>query len=202
MTRDYAPGRRQNFPVVGVLSGVAVGAGLALLASVLLTPLPENEQRLVQDRPDPGALEAAPQTQSTGPSVPPKEQARFKFYELLPNFEIIPFSDPTSAPKPAPQSRATPTPRPTTQPAARPNPGEIFFVQAGSFRNKDDAEAQKARLALFGFAARIEPVTIPGKGRFFRLRIGPYDNIGSTRGVMERLAANGVESYFYRESSR
>lgn len=214
MTRDYAktPGKRP-FPLIPVLTGVAIGCGLALIGTVLLTPLPENEQRLIQNgEVDLVAEEAAREkarAQAT-PSLPPEEPARFKFYELLPNLEVIPFIDPTPAPGAAeptarrrpvessPQSPPTSAPRPQ-QRESTPISNERFWIQAGSFRNPDDAESQRVHLILLGFAPKVEKANIPGKGTFHRVKIGPLATSDQARNAMRRLAEKGVDSYVQRE---
>lgn len=210
MTRDYAKHGRQPFPVVATLSGIAIGCGIALLATVFLTPLPQNEQRLIRNpSPAPADGEVVVNREAK-PSLPPKEPARFKFYELLPNLEIIPFSDPTAAPtaqKPARPEPARPEPepaRPEPRPQAtaapqRPASGESYWVQAGSFRNAEDAEARRVHLILLGFAPKVEVADIPGKGVFHRVKIGPQADTAKAKDVMRRLAEDGIDSYFTRE---
>ena len=41
---------------------------------------------------------------------------------------------------------------------------ERFWLQAGSFANEAEAEDLKARLALAGWEAAIQPVNLPDKG--------------------------------------
>lgn len=215
MTRDFASRSQRRFPVIPVLAGIAIGCGLALLATVLFTPLPENEQRLLRNpgeatpTPEPTTVAAVRNAQ---PTMPPAEPARFKFYELLPNLEVIPFVDPT--PTAAPQrgsreatarseapARGDSTARANTPPPRTPAADERYWVQAGSFRSADDADARRAELILLGLQARVESVSIPGKGRFHRVKIGPQPDTAAAREVMQRLAREGIDSYFTREKS-
>lgn len=200
MTRDYAHTQaKAGFPLVGVLTAVALAAGVGLLASVFLTPMPENEERLIRDSElSPTQDAAQPQTVATN-ELPPEEPARFKFYELLPNLEVIPFTDPTPVPtqrpnKPASHPVATATPK-------TPRQGEQYWVQAGSFRDAEDAESRRVALILLGLAPRVEIADIPGKGRFHRVKIGPQANTAAVRKVMEQLAEAGIDSYFTRQST-
>lgn len=215
MTRDYAKGpEKRRFPIIAVLTGIAIGSGLALIGTVLLTPLPENEERLIQNGDVDLVVEEEKARQAAAkPSLPPEEPARFKFYELLPNLEIIPFVDPTphprstersanpareSAPAPATRPAQSERVRPTNSPSA-PTSGERFWIQAGSFRNADDAEARRVHLILLGFAPKVEAATVAGKGVFHRVRIGPLASSDQARSAMRRLAEDGVESYVQRE---
>ncbi len=214
MTRDYAKGHgKKPFPLVPVLTGVAIGCGIALLGTVLLTPLPENEQRLIQNGDVDLVAQEAAQEKSVAkakPSLPPEEPARFKFYELLPNLEIIPFVDPTPGPGPqnATRPRSEPSPRPAPTGASRPTSetptstataNERYWIQAGSFRNAEDAESQRVHLILLGFAPKVEVANIPGKGTFHRVKIGPLSTSAKARDAMQRLAEDGVDSYVQRE---
>src|SRR5690606_6285571 len=59
--------------------------------------------------------------------------------------------DSQSAPPsvPAPALPAVPT-VPAAPSSAVPSDGAVYFVQAGAFRSPDDAQAQRARLAMIG----------------------------------------------------
>lgn len=216
MSRDYAKGHgKKPFPLIPVLTGVAIGCGLALIGTVLLTPLPENEQRLIQNGDVDLVAEEAAKDKARAkatPSLPPEQPARFKFYELLPNLEIIPFVDPTPGPdqqstsRPRNDTASRPRPAPTgvsepatTAPAETANSNERYWIQAGSFRNAEDAEAQRVHLILLGFAPKVEKASIPGKGTFHRIKIGPLSTSAKARAAMQRLAEDGVDSYVQRE---
>jgi cell division protein FtsN len=78
---------------------------------------------------------------------------------------------------------------------AAPNPRpEVtgLFIQAGAFSKAEDAEQQRARLAMLGFAARISEREQGGRP-VFRVRVGPYETRDETQGPMDRLQAAGIE---------
>ena len=54
---------------------------------------------------------------------------------------------------------------------------EAFYLQAGAFQNAPDADNLKARLALIGVAAAVQTTTLPDKGVWHRVRVGPYTAI-------------------------
>ena len=85
---------------------------------------------------------------------------RFDFYKMLP-----------AEPAPEPQARE-PEKRKST-PTAR----EAFFLQAGAFQNAADADGLKARLALLGIEATIQTTTLPDKGVWHRVRVGPINSV-------------------------
>jgi len=72
------------------------------------------------------------------------------------------------------------------------NTKEIFYVQAGSFPNEDDAEKLKAKLALLGIEASLQSAVIPDRGIFHRVRLGPFNNNSEVNKTLELLKQNGV----------
>jgi cell division protein FtsN len=69
---------------------------------------------------------------------------------------------------------------------------EIFYVQAGSFPNENDAEKLKAKLALLGMEAGLQTAVIPDKGIYHRVRLGPFGNSNEMNKTLELLKQNGV----------
>ncbi len=69
---------------------------------------------------------------------------------------------------------------------------EIFYVQAGSFPNEDDAEKLKAKLALLGLEAGLQTAVIPDRGTYHRVRLGPFANSSEMNKTLELLKQNGV----------
>ena len=116
--------------------------------------------------------------------VPPKEPTRFSFYEMLPSYEVvIPGSGKTEKGKAAAPEIA--------------EPGE-YIIQVGSFRGRDEADAQKAKLALIGIESRVEQVTIDNKDTWFRVRIGPEKDQGKVQALIARLNENQIQSYLMK----
>ncbi|HSW12238.1 MAG TPA: SPOR domain-containing protein [Solimonas sp.] len=109
--------------------------------------------------------------------LPPKEKPRFTFYELLPSEEVVvPRIEDKNAPKPAAGD------------------GSSYVIQVASYRDKQEAERQKASLALLGVESRIESVTIDGADTFYRVRVGPLKDFGKVQIISNRLADNGIEA--------
>ncbi len=101
---------------------------------------------------------------------------RFDFYTLLPESEVI-------APKiEAYQS----TPRDAeNQPS--------FMLQTGSFRQREDAVQQQQQLESLGFDnVAISPVE-SDSGRWYRVRVGPYQDRRLRARAQDDLAAAGVD---------
>jgi cell division protein FtsN len=72
-----------------------------------------------------------------------------------------------------------------------------YFVQAGAFRSADDAEAQKAKLAIAGFEAKVTEREQSGT-TVYRVRVGPIDQKDAAERAKEKLDAAGFESALVR----
>ena len=71
---------------------------------------------------------------------------------------------------------------------------DAYFLQAGSFQNPADADNMKAKLALLGLEASVEPISLPDKGVWYRVRLGPYVSVDEINRMRTQLAQNGVEA--------
>jgi len=112
-------------------------------------------------------------------TIPPKEPSRFAFYELLPSYEVV-------IPKES-LKETTPKEAPAT-------PGERYLVQVGSFKDRREAEQQKANLALIGIESKIESVTIDGRETWYRVRIGPEADRARVETILARLDENNIKA--------
>jgi cell division protein FtsN len=68
------------------------------------------------------------------------------------------------------------------------------MLQAGSFRNGEQAERFRAELALLGLQTSIQTVTIDNKDTYHRVRVGPFRDTGSLNKARNRLSKQGIES--------
>jgi len=84
------------------------------------------------------------------------------------------------------------------EPAASPAVESFtYFVQAGAFRTSEDAETQRARLAMLGISADITEREQNGR-LVFRVRIGPFGQRAVAEATLAQLAVNGVEAAMVR----
>lgn len=104
--------------------------------------------------------------------VPEKPEPRFKFYDMLPNFEVVIPEEDTVV-----RNASLSTPLDT--------PG-IYVLQAGSFSSHADADRMKARLAMLGIASRIQRVSVDDKD-YHRVRIGPVDSLDRLNAMRSQL---------------
>ncbi len=111
----------------------------------------------------PGEPGPAPEAAAQEPATPPPEapeppRPRFEFYTLLPAQTLEPDLEPAEVAPPVPRAG-----------------GEQYLLQAGSFRQRQDAESRRAELLLLNLDPRIEE-TAGDNGRWFRVYLGPFDS--------------------------
>jgi cell division protein FtsN len=103
----------------------------------------------------------------------------------------IPFAD---RPKPQEEPVTERQIRESAKQAGKPGaPKESYFLQVGSFPNPSDADNLKARLALMGMEANVEPANVAGKGVWYRVRLGPYTRVDEINRVRQQLTQNGLD---------
>ena len=202
--------------IVGFIVGVIVGLGAALAVAVYVTKVPVPFLNKGNGR---GVDMDAAETQKNknwDPNSPlyGKNPAR----PAAP--PAVAASAPTSA---APDARAVasaPAPKPAaskpeakaeTKPGADPL-GDLavakaaakgnldpfdYFVQAGAFRTQADADAQRAKLAMLGWEARVSEREQNGRA-VFRVRIGPFTKRDDAEVLKEKLDGAGMESALVR----
>ncbi|MFY9509950.1 MAG: SPOR domain-containing protein, partial [Rubrivivax sp.] len=73
----------------------------------------------------------------------------------------------------------------------------MYYVQAGAYTRSEDAEQQRAKLALVGLAAKITEREQSGR-LVYRVRVGPYDAREDADGVQAKLTDAGVEARLVR----
>lgn len=101
-------------------------------------------------------------------------------------------AEPKQPPQPQQQPAVTPQ---TKAPAAA---KEKIFLQAGSFRKNDEAENMKARLAMLGVFASVQPIDLAEKGTWYRVRIGPFSSKTDSDQTSASLRENGIETQFVK----
>ena len=142
--------------------------------------------------------------ESTQQAAGPSEGFKFNFYELLLEDEVIlpsqrpiekvaKAADPgVSLQQPEKSSRQQPEQAPP-EPQAAAQPPATYVLQAGSFNKFQDADKLKAQLALNGVVSFIQKVTIEDRGDFYRVRLGPFENLDKMRTTQSKLVDQGFK---------
>lgn len=185
--KSAAPGKSGSSLLTGILIGMVIGAGMAagLAWYVMKSPSPfvtreHTAAKPLMDAPKPTVSAEVPAS-GVGEGKP-----RFEFYKVLTDKQD------TSVAAPTDKTKILSQPMVDSRPIG--GASEPYFLQAGSFPNPDDAEKLKARLALLGLESSIQVATIPDKGVWYRVRLGPYRNADELNRTRTSLKQNGVEA--------
>lgn len=104
-----------------------------------------------------------------------------------------PSGAPAAAAKPATSAQTT-----AAANAARPGADPfVYFVQAGAFARSEEAEQQRARLALAGYGAKITEREQSGR-TVYRVRLGPYPGRDDAESAQLKLSEGAIESQIVR----
>lgn len=167
---------------VGLILGLAIAVGVAFYLNK--APLPfigKAKPGAAKDgSPTPPAVAALPQS-GTAPAGKAAEKPRFDFYRILPGSE-----EPVSEKDLKDAARGA-----KAQPESA---KDVYYIQAGSFQNPADADNQKARLAILGFESAVEAMSVPDKGTWYRVRLGPFHNVNELNRVRQALAQNSIDA--------
>lgn len=72
-----------------------------------------------------------------------------------------------------------------------------YFVQAGAYTRTEDAEQQRAKLAMLGLDAKVTEREQSGR-TMYRVRVGPYDKKDDAESARTKLAGAGVDAALVR----
>jgi cell division protein FtsN len=160
---------------VGLIIGLAVALGIAFYLNK--TPIPfMSGRKPVSDKPAEQGKTPDIAGMPAG-KAPAAEKPKFDFYKILPGSE-----EPVSEKELKAAAKSKPE-------AAH----DVYFLQAGSFQNPADADNRKAQLAILGFEAAVEPISLPDKGTWYRVRLGPYTKIDEINKMRSTMATNGID---------
>ena len=124
----------------------------------------------------PAAPAPAPDQASSEPPRP-----RFDFYKLLPEQTIDPAVEPAEVAKP------------------RSSSAENYLLQAGSFRQREDADRRRAELLLLGLEPTVQQAD-GDNGRWFRVYIGPFDSRSQMSRARSLTAGQGIDTLLLKRN--
>lgn len=107
-----------------------------------------------------------------------EDKTRFDFYTILPDSESKISSEDIKIKEEQ------------SQPVAQ----ITYFLQVGAFQTENEADNMKAKLALLGFEALVQTATIPDKGIWHRVRVGPLKNLDQINKTKNDLSSNGFKT--------
>lgn len=189
MSRDYkTPPRKSDSGkgagsfLLGVLTGLLLGLAIALAVAWYVNKMPSPF--VMRATPPTKAEPAKSQTPDTAKADEKAAKGadakpRFDFYKILPGTE-----------EPVTEQQL----KDAAQKGSAGQVREAFFLQAGAFQSAPDADNLKARLALLGVEAAIQTSTLPDKGVWHRVRVGPYTSVEELNKTRDALKQNGIET--------
>ena len=105
------------------------------------------------------------------------------------------------AEKPAEKPPARPAEKPVADPIAEIAQADAnkvgYLLQVGAFRSQDDADRQKANLAMQGFEAKVTDRDVNGV-KMYRVRLGPFNRIEDMNRARDRLQSAGFDASVIR----
>ncbi|MBV8037526.1 SPOR domain-containing protein [Roseateles sp.] len=197
--------------IVGLLVGLAVALGVALYINK--TPIPFRD-KVPQRTAEQDAAEAE-RNRNWDPNAPLAGKAARSASGVV-NAPGTAAPPPSAAPASAVAAPAAPAPAVTPPPAkptaakadtaAAPTPAPVtatgaeayvYFVQAGAFTRPEDAETQKAKLAIQGFTAKVMEREQNGR-TVYRVRLGPSDTREAAEDLQRKIEGAGFEANLVR----
>jgi cell division protein FtsN len=193
MSRDYKPSpERTKRPSKGspFFSGLLVGFLLGVAASLAVvmyikggespfTTPAETKQPLSEKIAEDAKKSAeAENHKSADAATDGSDKTRFDFYTILPGSESKVTTEELNLKDHQPQ--------PVVQ--------YTYYLQVGAFQTEDEADNMKAKLALQGFEALVQTATIPDKGVWHRVRVGPLSSLDEINKAKNDLVTNGFKT--------
>lgn len=157
--------------VIGLVIGLAIAAAVALYITKAPVPFVEKVKRPTENI-NPGADGKLPDPNRPLTAQPPGPPPATPAEAAKANVE------PAAEPTKADETKATAE---TTR----------YMLQAGAFRQPEDADSMRARLALLGLDATIYPVETGGN-TFYRVRLGPYGQKAEVERVQKQVNDDGI----------
>jgi cell division protein FtsN len=161
-----------------MLGGLSIGLFIAFLVYLDKQPASEisftDAVKTELDKIKQNKTATAPRAES-----PNRQEPKFNFYTILPELEVL-----------IPEEETRPPENKDTQGNGA---SKRYILQAGSFRNRQDAEKLKATVALLGLEASINQVSI-NKEKWHRVRIGPMNSRRELNHNLNLLHRNNINA--------
>jgi cell division protein FtsN len=189
VSRDYKPVSRSSNTgkgspfLSGLLLGLLLGVGLSVAVAIFITG---GESPFVNSSTQP-QTRAADVPQGAPAAEEQSGRPRFDFYTILPGTESQ-VTEQEIRQKEAEVGPSAPV-------------SESYFLQVGAFQTEQEADNMKAQLALLGLEAIVQTATIPEKGVWHRVRVGPFNSLDEINKAREELVRNGFKADLIKVNS-
>lgn len=167
--RPAATARRQHggLSLKWILSLAAVGGFIGFI--VYLNSLPPASQQAKVPTQEQRPAKKAPETASQE-----EKKQNFRFYEMLPESEVVPPRVEEYSPSPNKQNFD-------------------YLVQSGSFRNSEDAERQRAEIAFQGLRASVQRIDLDNGSVWYRVNVGPFTSRSQMNSAIDKLVSLNIQ---------
>jgi len=151
-----------------ILSLAAVGGFVGFIAYLnsLPTSEPRQEEKSTTSKP-PVVKEGPPETAT-------EQKPGFRFYDMLPDSEVVPPEVEEYTPGPGQQTFD-------------------YLVQTGSFRQQEDAERQRAEIAFQGLRAKVKRIDLDGGSTWYRVNVGPFTSRSQMNAAIDKLVNLNIQ---------
>lgn len=160
--------------ILGLLLGLAIAVGVAVT--------------LTKGAPEPKLNQRAPESVNKPTAAPAVDDGEVQV-EDRPNL-----NKPLQSKVPLPSESAKKDPIGSIASASQ---GPEYWLQTGAFRSQDDAQRQKANLAMQGLEALISEREVEGSV-LWRVRVGPFKAQEEVTQTRSRLQSAGITSTVIR----
>lgn len=181
--------------LLGLMIGLIIGLGIAVIIAISIknTPFPFANKLGKTEKP---AMPAAGQINDPNrPLYGNRNAAKEASKEIAKKAETQKPADIPAEPKisePKITAKVEEKQLPLVDKVANPNEKFIYYLQAGAFLERSDAENTKAKLALMGFPANVGERQSEN-GTLYRVRIGPFGQLETMNRTRAKLSDNGVD---------
>ena len=206
--------KQRGGTLLGLIIGLVLGLGIALGVAVYVTKVPVPFMNKSQSRTAEQDAAEAKKNKDWDPNAPlyGKNPAKPAVVETPADTPAAPAApvpavvDPKAAKSEAKfdaktdaktDSKADPKADPLGDLAKAKADPFTYFIQTGAFRTEDDAQAQRAKLALGGMDAKVTEREQSGR-MVYRVRVGPFEKRDDADKVKDKLEAGGYETVIVR----
>jgi len=166
-TKPAAPARSQRggLSLKWILSLATVGGFIGFIVYLNSVP-PSAGPQPVAEKPAQQSAEKIAKPQEKKPG--------FRFYDMLPESEVVPATVDEYTPGPSRQDYD-------------------YIVQSGSFRSKEDAERQRAQVAFQGLRASVQHIELDSGTIWYRVNVGPFTSRSQMSAAIDKLVSINIQ---------
>ncbi|MBT9458304.1 MAG: SPOR domain-containing protein [Burkholderiaceae bacterium] len=205
-------GQKGGF-VLGMIVGLLIGLAIALGVALYITKVPVPFLNKVPQRTAEQDAMETERNKNWDPNAPLAGKTAAKAASGVisaprAETEIAPQAQPPVAAAPVVAQAAAPAPskpapaaaaasKPTAAASAAGSDPFMYFVQAGAYGKPEDAEQQRAKLAMLGYSAKVFEREQAGR-TVYRVRLGPFDKKDEAEAQQQKIEGSGQEAQLVR----